>query len=221
MLRGISPLISPELLALLARMGHGDEIVLADAHFPGESFNARVLRADGIRIPDLLGAILPLMYLDQYDDAHLVMMAAVEGDELDPQVERDYLAAITPNAPDHKPITRVDRFDFLRPHPQGLRRRHDRRNREIRQCLLKKGVPFLRVRPSAPPGVVVGSPFAAAPLRVHGCAIIPPTPLVPVAQARCFSAAAPLELQIRGCNRPRCAPLKRLSARRLRTAPRC
>ena len=51
------------------------------------------------------------MYLDQYDDA-LVMMAAVEGDKLDPQVESDYLAAITPNAPGHQPITRVDRFDF-------------------------------------------------------------------------------------------------------------
>lgn len=112
MLRGISPLISPELLALLARMGHGDEIILADAHFPGESFNARVLRADGLRIPALLSAILPLMYLDQYDDAHLVMMAAVPGDSLDPQVETEYLAAIRPHAPDHQPITRVDRFAF-------------------------------------------------------------------------------------------------------------
>jgi len=36
MLIGISPLISPDLLAVLYRMGHGDEIVLADAHFPGE-----------------------------------------------------------------------------------------------------------------------------------------------------------------------------------------
>jgi L-fucose mutarotase len=34
MLLGISPLISPDLLAVLHRMGHGDEIVLADAHFP-------------------------------------------------------------------------------------------------------------------------------------------------------------------------------------------
>ena len=41
MLKGISPLISPELLAVLACMEHGDEIVLADAHFPGESFNPR------------------------------------------------------------------------------------------------------------------------------------------------------------------------------------
>ena len=37
MLLGISPLISPELLAILHRMGPGDEIVLADAHLPGET----------------------------------------------------------------------------------------------------------------------------------------------------------------------------------------
>jgi L-fucose mutarotase len=50
MLIGISPLMSPELLAVLYRMGHGDEIVFADAHFPGDSFNARVIRADGLPI---------------------------------------------------------------------------------------------------------------------------------------------------------------------------
>lgn len=64
MLKGISPLLSPDLLNVLCRMGHGDEIVLADAHFPGETFNARVLRADGIKIADLLAAILPLFELD-------------------------------------------------------------------------------------------------------------------------------------------------------------
>ena len=37
MLVGISPLMSPELLAVMYRMGHGDELVLADAHFPGHS----------------------------------------------------------------------------------------------------------------------------------------------------------------------------------------
>lgn len=60
MLKGISPLFSPELLAALYRMGHGDEIVLADAHFPGHSVNDRVIRADGLLIEDLLDAVLPL-----------------------------------------------------------------------------------------------------------------------------------------------------------------
>jgi L-fucose mutarotase len=112
MLKGISPVLSPDLLAVLCRMGHGDELVLADAHFPGETFNRRVLRADGIRIPILLDAILPLNVLDQYAKDHLVMMAAVPGDGLDPQVERDYLEPIKRHAPDHQPIVRVDRFAF-------------------------------------------------------------------------------------------------------------
>lgn len=112
MLKGISPLVSPELLAVLARMGHGDEIVLADAHFPGESFNGRVLRADGLRIPALLDAILPLFELDAYVDAPLVMMAAVEGDTLDPAVEQSYLVPIKKHAPDAPAIARIDRFAF-------------------------------------------------------------------------------------------------------------
>ena len=112
MLKGISPLLSPALLATLHRMGHGDEIVLADAHFPGETFNSNVLRADGLEIAPLLGAILPLFELDAYVPHPLAMMAAVEGDSLDPDVERRYLDAIRPHAPDAPAIERVERFAF-------------------------------------------------------------------------------------------------------------
>lgn len=112
MLKGISPLISPDLLAVLARMGHGDEIVLADAHFPGETFNARVLRADGLKIADLLAAILPLLELDAYVAHPLAMMAAVPGDSLDPDVEKGYLKSIYQTNPSVAPIERVERFAF-------------------------------------------------------------------------------------------------------------
>ena len=112
MLIGISPVISPELLAVLARMGHGDEIVLADAHFPGESFNDHVLRADGLRIPDLLDGILPLFALDEYVDSPLVMMAAVKGDKLDPAVESSYRAMVDKHWPQTPAIARIDRFEF-------------------------------------------------------------------------------------------------------------
>ena len=64
MLVGISPLISPDLLVNMYRMGHGDDLVLADAHFPGHSCNPNVIRADGLMISDLLEAILTLMILD-------------------------------------------------------------------------------------------------------------------------------------------------------------
>jgi len=112
MLIGISPLLSPDLLAVLCRMGHGDEIVLADAHFPGESCNARVLRADGLAIADLLEAILPLMALDTYVSDPVLMMAAVEGDKLDPSVERRYRKAIDRHWPKAPPIARLERFAF-------------------------------------------------------------------------------------------------------------
>ena len=112
MLKGISPLISPDLLAVLARMGHGDEIVLADAHFPGESFNSRVLRADGLKIADLLSAILPLLELDAYVAHPLSMMAAVPGDTLDVSVEEGYLKSIHQTNPTVAPIQRIERFAF-------------------------------------------------------------------------------------------------------------
>ena len=112
MLKGISPLVSPELLAVLCRMGHGDEIVLSDAHFPAETFNGRVLRADGLRVPELLTAILPLFEMDSYVDAPLIMMEPVKGDTLDPNVEKSYVAAIKKVVNPVPKIARIERFAF-------------------------------------------------------------------------------------------------------------
>lgn len=112
MLKGISPLVGPDLLAVLCRMGHGDEIVLADAHFPGHSLGVPVVRADGLHIAPLLDAILPLFELDGYVDAPVAMMAAVAGDRLDPAVEAAYRDAIDRHAPKTPPIARVERFAF-------------------------------------------------------------------------------------------------------------
>lgn len=112
MLKGISPLISPELLKILASMGHGDEILLADAHFPGESLNKNVVRADGIKIPDFLSAIMPLFALDTYVEAPLVMMQVVKGDTLDPSVEKTYLERIIPFCSSIPNVEKCDRFSF-------------------------------------------------------------------------------------------------------------
>ena len=111
MLKGIHPAIGPELLKVLAEMGHGDEIVLADAHFPGHSFNDRVLRADGVEITTLLDGILPLFELDSYDDP-LVMMQVVEGDSLDPSVESSYRDEIQKHVSDAPEVIRIGRFEF-------------------------------------------------------------------------------------------------------------
>jgi len=112
MLIGISPVISPELLTILNQMGHGDELVLADAFYPGYTCNSRVIRADGIGIPDLLSGIMRLINLDPYVPSPLFMMAPVPGDNLDMQVERSYRAAIDKYYPDTPPVERIERFAF-------------------------------------------------------------------------------------------------------------
>ena len=107
MLKGISPVVSPDLLKTLAEMGHGDEIVISDAHFPGHTFNSRVIRADGIGADRLLAGIIPLFELDAYATP-VVMMEAVPGDVLDPSVEAKYRRALGYDGA----IERVERFAF-------------------------------------------------------------------------------------------------------------
>lgn len=97
MLKGISPLLSPELLKMLCEMGHGDEFLLADAHFPGHTLGKSVLRADGLTITQMLDAILPLFELDRHS-ASLIMMQPDAGDSPDPTVEADFMNAVRKHA---------------------------------------------------------------------------------------------------------------------------
>ena len=112
MLVGISPLMSPELLAVMYRMGHGDELVLADAHFPGHSCNNNVVRADGLMILDLLEAILPLMVLDDYVDYPAIIMEAVPGDTVDSLVRQNYEMVISRYSIHAMKLGEIDRFAF-------------------------------------------------------------------------------------------------------------
>lgn len=140
MLIGISPLISPDLLAVLYRMGHGDEIVLADAHFPGETFGKRVLRADGVRIPDLLDAILPLFALDTYVESPLIMMRAAPGDQLDPLVEAAYRKEIDKHWSDTPSIQQIERFAFYDRAKQAFAVLMTGETAKYGNIILKKGV---------------------------------------------------------------------------------
>lgn len=84
MLNHISAVFSPELLAAIYAMGHGDTIVLADGNFPSDGVSrkhdADIIRADGHGIPALLDAILDLMPLDTYIDKPVAYMAKSDCD---------------------------------------------------------------------------------------------------------------------------------------------
>jgi|SRR5476649_2762162 len=138
MLKTISPLISPLLLKTLAEMGHGDEIIFADAHFPAHSIGPQVIRADGVSVSALLGAIIPLFKLDSYAPP-LVMMAAVAGDTLDPSVEQHYLQALFGRQVPQR-IERIDRFAFYQRARQAFAIVITGETAKYGNILLKKGV---------------------------------------------------------------------------------
>jgi L-fucose mutarotase len=79
MLKGIPPALSPDLLKILAAMGHGDELVIGDCNFPADSMGRRCVRADGVRGLDLLDAILRLFPLDTFVEAPVTLMKVVPG----------------------------------------------------------------------------------------------------------------------------------------------
>jgi L-fucose mutarotase len=139
MLRGIAPCVGPDLLRTLAEMGHGDEVVLADAHFPGHTVGRRVLRADGLSVTTLLDGILPLFELDAYADP-LVMMAAVPGDALDPAVELQYMDVVRRHVPGAKPPVRIDRFAFYERARGAFAVVMTGETRKYGNLVLKKGV---------------------------------------------------------------------------------
>lgn len=88
MLIGISPVLTPDLLRHLRAMGHGDELVIADANFPGESCGARIERLAGVSATEALEAILSIMPLDTFVDAPARTMQVVG----DPQAVPDIVA---------------------------------------------------------------------------------------------------------------------------------
>ena len=138
MLKTISPLISPDLLIVLAEMGHGDEIIFSDAHFPANSMGPQVIRADGLLVSDLLRALIPLFELDSYAPP-LVMMAAVEGDILDPDVETRYRQALSLQTP-CPDITRIDRYAFYERAQKAFAIVITGERAKYGNILLKKGV---------------------------------------------------------------------------------
>lgn len=78
MLKGIPNVLSPELLKILAEMGHGDTITIGDANFAAASMAAggRLVRADGISSARMTDAILQLMPLDAWTASAVTVMGA-------------------------------------------------------------------------------------------------------------------------------------------------
>ena len=110
MLRNIPPVLSPEIVYTLMKMGHGDTLVIADANFPGHTMNDHVIRADGLSVPTLLDAILELMPLDPYNSWQVGLMETVPGDS-EPEIWQEYTRILDERNPDYT-IKNFERFAF-------------------------------------------------------------------------------------------------------------
>ena len=113
MLKGISKILSPELLKILCEMGHGDEIVIADANFPSANYGKRVIRADGISGTQMLDAVLSVLPLDTYSDPNMILMQLMDRDvgKINPVIWKDY-KMVAEKHDDNVSIGNIDRFEF-------------------------------------------------------------------------------------------------------------
>ncbi len=109
MLKGISSLLTPELLKILMEMGHGDRIVIGDGNFPAANYAKRLVRCDGHGVPEILDAILKLFPLDTYVEKPVALMATLDGST--PPIWAKYTEIIEKN---ERPIEfdLVERFEF-------------------------------------------------------------------------------------------------------------
>lgn len=109
MLKGIDKLLTGDLLKILCDMGHGDELVIADANFPAETCAQRLIRLPGIDGVKAVKAIMSVFPLDTYSDDPAVVMALTESDVRKgirrPVIWDDYQSAVG-----H--ITGLERFAF-------------------------------------------------------------------------------------------------------------
>lgn len=115
MLKGISPILSPELLKALCEMGHGDELVIADGNFPSHSVgkNAVVVRLDGHGAAEVLDAVLQVIPLDAYVEKPVALMEVVPGDTCPrPGIWDTYEEILNRHEPENHNIQMTERFAF-------------------------------------------------------------------------------------------------------------
>ena len=112
MLIGVDPILGPECLALLRAMGHGDEVVLADANFPAAGMARRLARLDGVDAVRALDAVLSLLPVDDFEKDPLVGMRQVgEGPPAAPVIA-DMQRVVDRRTGGRFTIALVDRFAF-------------------------------------------------------------------------------------------------------------
>ena len=140
MLRNIDPILSPDLLHALRAMGHGDEIVIADANFPGTSTGPDCIRADGSTASEVLRAVLSVMPLDTFVTDPALTMQVVGDPEAIPEAVADFQNIINATADNPTKIQGLERFAFYERAANAFAIVQTGERRLYGNIILKKGV---------------------------------------------------------------------------------
>src|SRR5436190_3368131 len=119
MLKNIPPILGPELLQVLRAMGHGDELVIADANFPASSVGPRVLRVDGVDAIQLADAVLTLMPLDEFVPEQAFVMQVVGDPTARPPIFAEFEKVIAEHD-DKAKLGTIERFAFYERAAKGF-----------------------------------------------------------------------------------------------------
>ena len=112
MLIGLDPLLGPDLLHALRAMGHGDDIVLADANFPAHAVGRRVIRADDCDLPRMLAAVLKVLPIDQIEPAATVGMEVVNDTARREPIHADIERLLAAHAQPRTSLALIERHTF-------------------------------------------------------------------------------------------------------------
>lgn len=144
MLNGISTILTGDMLKILCDMGHGDELVIADANFPAETYAKRLVRCSGVNGAQLLEAILPILPLDSYTSHQAVVMDLTDGDKgkgmPTPDVWADYEEIIKRNCEFFGDLDKVERLEFYERTMKAYAVFQTSEHRQYGNLLLVKGV---------------------------------------------------------------------------------
>ena len=145
MLKNISSVISPDLLWLLASMGHGDDLVLVDRNFPAlqvakQTSTGRLIELAGLNIPQATRAILSLMPLDHFVEDPVTRMLVVDDPERVLEMQKEVLGIACEAEGRQLKMGALERFAFYEMASKGAAVVRTSEFRPYGCFLLKMGV---------------------------------------------------------------------------------
>ena len=140
MLKNIDPRLSPELLYVLRAMGHGDELAIVDANYPGESAGPRVIRLDALSATQTLDIVLSVFPLDTFVPDACVRMEVVGKGSKEQPIFDEFRALIAEREGANFKLHKLERYKFYERASQGFAVIITGERRLYGNIILKKGV---------------------------------------------------------------------------------